>query len=126
MKEYLFVYGKLKHNQANEISEYLIKHSEFVGEGYVLGKLYNVGEYPGLIPSSENKEKVFGEIFELNALEIFQTLDKYEEAWPAYPDNAEFKRVVLEVHKNYKTILCWVYVFNRLPDESKRIISGIF
>jgi len=47
----LFVYGTLR--RGFELHSYLRRQSaRFLGEGIIGGRLYDLGEYPGAIPSS--------------------------------------------------------------------------
>jgi gamma-glutamylcyclotransferase (GGCT)/AIG2-like uncharacterized protein YtfP len=108
------------------MSEFLQNNAVFLGEGFVYGKLYLVRNYPGLKFFNTASNKVFGEVYKLNSTQLFQTLDEYEEAWPLYPKNAEYKRVVADVYLNDKPLKCWVYECNHPLDGLREIISGVF
>jgi gamma-glutamylcyclotransferase (GGCT)/AIG2-like uncharacterized protein YtfP len=125
--EYLFVYGNLKRNQNSLMSSYLNNNAKFIGDGYTLGRLYNLGSYPGYIPSTNSNEKVFGEIFELqNTGKILDVLDDFEESWPKFSEDAEYKRLELNVYFEDSELLCWVYVYNWAVDDNQLIKSGIY
>ena len=126
MDEFLFVYGKLKRNQPNEMSKLLHRNSIFIGNGYIYGRLYEIDHYPGIIFSAIKSEKVFGEILKLNPSIILKKLDEFEGAWPLYSENSEYKRLKGTTFFDNVTIDCWIYVYNRTVDESKRINSGIY
>lgn len=122
---HLFVYGKLKRTFSNPYAQLLRNKCIFTGEGFTYGKLYKVSDYPALVVSSEGK--VYGEIFEINNLEILKTLDTFEEAWPLYPaDSAEYKRLAITVFMPDKEIECWAYIYNWPVNESSFIESGVF
>jgi len=109
------------------MSSYLNNNARFAGKGYILGRLYDLGNYPGFILSSVPEEKVFGEIYELQKpKEILKVLDDFEESWPLYSEDAEYKRIKLDVFYNDHTIKCWVYVYNWSVDEQKQIKSGYY
>jgi gamma-glutamylcyclotransferase (GGCT)/AIG2-like uncharacterized protein YtfP len=125
--ENLFVYGRLMSNQNNLMSSYLNNNTHFIGEGFIFGRLYDLGKYPGFIPSNNPDEKVFGEIYELtNAAEIFKVVDDFEESWPLYSEDSEYKRIIFPVFYNNNILKCWVYVYNWTVDENKQIKSGKF
>jgi gamma-glutamylcyclotransferase (GGCT)/AIG2-like uncharacterized protein YtfP len=125
--KYLFVYGKLKHDQHNEHSDYLSSLAYRMGNGFVFGRIYLINDkYPGLFLSNDSNEKVYGEIYKVNDPFIFDKLDKYEEACPKTKKNAEFKRVIGKPYFGVNVISCWIYVYNKLVDDSTLIKSGIF
>jgi len=124
---YLFVYGKLKHDQQNEHSEFLKQMAFRMGNGYVLGKIYLINnDYPGLILTRNPNEKVFGEVYKITNEHVFETLDKYENAWPLVKKDADYERIVEKVSFNDMILTCWMYVYNRPIDEAAQIKSGVF
>jgi len=126
--EYLFVYGTLQKNSGNEMSKFLAKHSEFIGEGYFHGKLFIVSWYPGAILSDNNLDYVFGSVFKINKpLEVFKILDDYEGIGENYPKPHLFKKELTTIflQKNTK-IKAWVYLYNCSTKNLKQIASGDF
>ncbi len=131
MQDCFFAYGTLKRYKASETltnprNDFFYANSKFIGKGYVIGKLYNLGSYPGFVPSENHGEKVYGEVFEINDSSILNYLDRYEEAWPLYPENAEYKRVLINAYIHDSCISCWVYVYNRETDGLQRLYSGVY
>ena len=63
MKDYLFAYGTLADDTAPKEIAAAMKRLKFAGEGFVFGRLYDIGEYPGAILSERGGDKVFGKIF---------------------------------------------------------------
>lgn len=124
---YLFVYGKLKSNQKNDQAEYLKKSAFKMGNGYVFGNIYLINnDYPGLILLKNYDKKVIGEVYKITDENIFQTLDKYENAWPLVKKDAEYKRIIEKVGFNDMVLTCWMYLYNWPVDEATQIKSGIF
>ena len=62
----LFVYGSLRSGFRNPAYQYLACHFKLLGEAVVQGKLYDKGDYPVAVPSSEDAF-ITGEISEPQA-----------------------------------------------------------
>jgi gamma-glutamylcyclotransferase (GGCT)/AIG2-like uncharacterized protein YtfP len=121
---YLFVYGKLKKSQDNAMSWFFQQNATFVCEAYVKGRLYNILDYPGLVIDVMYQSLVYGEIYKLMNDEILNKLDEFEEAWPLFGEDAEYKRIEIEAIANNTNYTCQIYIYNWPIDESKRIVSG--
>jgi len=124
--DYLFVYGTLLKDFDSYMSKFLERNSDFIGEGYFNGKLFEVSWYPAAILSSDALEKVFGHIFKIhNNEKTFKILDDYE----GIGDNSEFpneyKRELIDAYLNSGEIMkVWVYTYNQSTSHLKRILSG--
>ena len=125
--EYLFVYGTLRKRLPSGRFLLLASHAEFVGNGMVQGKLYEVEGYPGLVLSGNPKDQVAGEVLLTEPQAILERLDEYEGCSTIYPQPQEYKRVkgtiVLE---EGRSVSAWIYLFNRPTAKLKQIISGDF
>lgn len=123
-KEYLFVYGTLRRDIKNQMWHVLARHAEYLGEGAFQGKLYNIGEYPGAVPSNKPTDIVKGEIYVLrDRAQVLKALDEYEgsDGTPS----AEFSRKIIKVSKEGgKEISAWVYLYNHSTKGLKQILSG--
>lgn len=121
--DYLFVYGTLLKPINNPMSKFLNKHSEFLGTGFINGKLYDVGSYPAAISSNLKTDKIFGTVLKIkNAEQTFKVLDMYEgttEANPLY-----IKKTMSVYLDNQSQVTAWVYIYNRSVNHLKRILSG--
>lgn len=123
--EYLFVYGTLRRDANNPMSELLARHAGFVGEAVYRGKLFKIDYYPGAIPSDDPNDKVPGEVFRLDrADEALPLLDLYEEVGPEFPDPNEYIRQRQTVLLNDgSAVSAWVYIYNRSTQGLERIDS---
>ena len=124
--EFLFVYGTLLRQSQSPMSSMLSTKSRFVGNGYVNGKLYDIGEYPGAILTNKDNEKIQGEVFNLkNPAATLRELDFYEECSDKSPWPHEFKRIKATVTLDSgKRVTAWIYEFNLPTDSYSRIESG--
>ena len=115
---YLFVYGTLRSEMNDPLHRLLQRHAVLVGIGTFQGKLYDLGRYPGVVPSRTNTDRVIGEIYRFSdsqrALEI---LDEYE--------GHRFKRKrVTILQEDGKSIDCWIYIYARSTTHRSLIRSG--
>ena len=126
MTNRLFVYGTLRQDGWNSMSHMLARDARFVGYARLEGRIYRLGEYPGLVPSRDPGCWVHGEVYALeNPPETLARLDNYEGCGPDDPAPHEFERaehtVVLEsgVEDNV-----WVYVYKGSIRNKPEILSG--
>lgn len=124
---HMFVYGTLLTKYPMQTSLNISDHGNFIGKGYVKGKLFLISDYPGLTADGLNG-KVSGEVYELDLPEItLPVMDKYEEYIYGDDENSEYIRYVTNVYlENGDRVKAWCYFYNREVDENKRIKSGDF
>jgi gamma-glutamylcyclotransferase (GGCT)/AIG2-like uncharacterized protein YtfP len=125
MREYLFAYGTLADDTPQEIAA-TVKQLKFVGEGFIFGRLYDVGEYPGAVLDDTRRSKVFGKIFEIGAdPSLLQRLDKYEGFNRRRPAKSLFVRKRIVINRPNKAPLTgWVYEYNRDLKSTPVIKTG--
>src|SRR5205085_4012333 len=126
MREYLFLYGTLIPNRANKVMAKAVRQLRRIGPGYVQGRLYDLGEYPGAILDQSSETRITGEVYEItDRRDILASLDSYEEFDPANLENSLFVRtqsfVTLSDNRKLK---CWLYVYNRNPGTAPLIVDG--
>ena len=116
--EYLFVYGTLLRQSQSPVSSMLSKNSSFVEKGTVRGRLFDIGEYPGIVVNEDSKKEVMGEVFKLkNPTSLLKKLDSYE--------GKEYKRIKTHVYlDNGEHLSAWIYNFTQPTDDYIRIKSG--
>jgi gamma-glutamylcyclotransferase (GGCT)/AIG2-like uncharacterized protein YtfP len=126
MKDYLFAYGTLEGgNPPREIAN-TVKELRYVGNGYVLGRLYDLGKYPGAILDAGRGGKIFGKIYELPSdPKLLNRLDAYEEFDPKRPAKSLFVRRQTSISRpNKKKVKGWVYEYNRNVGARRLIDNG--
>ncbi|MGR9100773.1 MAG: gamma-glutamylcyclotransferase family protein [Gammaproteobacteria bacterium] len=124
--DYLFVYGTLKKNSKSPMRRSVSSHAEFIGQGCIQGKLFEIGGYPGAVISGSAADKVQGDLFRMAKPEkLFRILDEYEECSDRFPEPREYKRVKVKVllHEGGSRA-AWAYIYNRPVFGLKRIKSG--
>ena len=119
---YLFVYGTLMAGEYRGAT--LEQHTFQPGvPAQVRGKLYNLGNYPGMRPSEE--ERVSGELYRLNDVFLgLQSLDRVEGFYGFKSDDSLFKRTLIEVETEEGQVWAWTYMYAVGIDEEHRIQSG--
>lgn len=125
MSAFLFVYGTLASHAEHAMHRALAVHADPAGEGWFNGRLYDIGSYPGAVPSAHPDDKVFGELYRLNDLKVLAVLDDYEGCGATDPPPTEFVRRQETIHRKDGTrAQAWVYLFNRPVFDLPRIVSG--
>lgn len=126
MRQFLFTYGTLSNGQAPAQVVSLMKSLKPRGKGYIRGRLYDLGDYPGAVLSQSPRNKVFGDVFELPAdSAVLRQIDQYEEFSPRRPNTSLFvrKRVPVKLDSG-EQVMCWAYVYNGRIPRTRRILSG--
>jgi gamma-glutamylcyclotransferase (GGCT)/AIG2-like uncharacterized protein YtfP len=121
-KEILFVYGTLR--KGFGLHSNLTGRSRFLGTGIIQGLLYDLGPYPGAIPSTEGE--IIGEVYELqNCPAQLQELDLIEGFHAQNTEQSLFIRTLTEVRMQNQTRLqAWVYYLPEKPLNAPRIPGG--
>ena len=131
MSNFLFLYGTLLPANASGKSRRIVKKLKPVGPATVAGRLYDLGDYPGGIPDESATTSIKGQLFELpedelhSTVQILKLLDSYEEYDWADRRNSLFvrTRAVAELSDGRK-ITCWIYAYNREPENALLIADG--
>ena len=122
---FVFVYGTLM--KGFEEGWQAKVGARLMGTGRIRARLYDLGEYPGAVPSDSNPDDyIVGELYELRAPErAFQLLDQYEEYSPAEADNSLFIRKIAPVRlDDGRRETAWVYFYNRPLRRARLIPTG--
>ena len=126
-EEFLFVYGTLRKGYGNELHKLIARNSEFIGLANYQGKMFNIGEYPGIVPSDDASDKVVGELYKLtNPLRLVKILDEYEEFYPENESESVFLRKDIQVEVDGTNYATYGYLYNRPLDGLAQITSGDF
>ncbi len=121
----VFVYGTLrrgfplhKHMHADAV--------RFLGRGKIFGRLYDLGNFPGALPSESPTSEIEGELYELiNADQQLKELDEVEEFFPERRDESLFVRRLTNVElESGERVKAWVYLLPRKPAKARLIPTG--
>lgn len=117
--QYLFVYGTLRTTEGHPMHNYLRAYCAFLGPATIGGIKIDLGDYPGLLPSSNPEDRVPGELYQIDegASELlFEVLDRYEGCHPDDPEPHEYFRhrqpVLLDIEPEGEPYDAWVYLYN--------------
>jgi gamma-glutamylcyclotransferase (GGCT)/AIG2-like uncharacterized protein YtfP len=104
----------------------LVGQVEFLGAGTIVGKLYQLQDYPGAVLIAGDQSRIFGEVYRLlDANRLLPMLDKYEECTPNFPAPHEYQRIQLPVSMTAgQSLIAWVYLYNLATEQLKQINSG--
>lgn len=124
--EFLFVYGTLRDPRGQSLREELVRESDFLGKATFQGLLYDLGAYPGVVPSHNPDDRVSGEVYALKSPDlIFEVLDRYEAYNPNDVASSLYLRVKADVVlEDGRKIQSWIYLYNRGVKGTRRIDSG--
>lgn len=128
MTDLLFVYGTLRKDLRGSMFHLLPREARFVAHARVQGCLYDLGEYPGFVPSAEHNASVHGEVYAIDfPQETLARLDEYEGCSPNDPEPYEFERVKGRVTLESGGIeTAWFYVYKGPTNGRRRIETGDF
>lgn len=117
--EYLFLYGSLMRELGAMNALSAGSHLQFVREARIPGQLYDLGEYPGLVPG---QGQVIGEVYKVSSPQVWSILDPYEDYFSENETDSLYLRRQVELIDG--TGLVWTYIYNRSVGDSPRIDDG--
>ena len=122
----MFVYGTLRKDTASPMAHIIDAYCDVIGEGYILGSLYDLGRYPGVLVGHEHPGKVFGQLFRLNdEQKVLAEFDYYEECSDDFPKPHLYIREAVDVYlPDGEKGKAWVYIYNRDVSEATLIPEG--
>ena len=123
----LFVYGSLRSGFHNTVYKYISRYFILDGLGSVQAKLYDLGEYPGAVPCTEDYF-ITGELYHIAQHEDFEWaikhLDDYEGIFVSAGETPLFRREPAHILFQNTTVIAWVYWYNLPVTNQPRIESG--
>jgi gamma-glutamylcyclotransferase (GGCT)/AIG2-like uncharacterized protein YtfP len=124
----LFVYGTLMRGFDHPMATLLSRSADFIGEARCRGRLYLVKHYPGLVPSDDPADVVFGELYRLRARdELLREFDMYEACGEGFAEPTEYVRQMLAVMLDDGVAgEAWTYIYNWPVNGLPKIASGRF
>ena len=110
----LFVYGTLMRGYSHPMARLLSSNADFLGPASCRGRLYKVKHYPGLVPSEDESERVFGELYRLRAVDdLLRAFDMYEACGEGFPEPTQYVRQMLPVMLAEGAARdAWTYIYN--------------
>lgn len=100
----------------------LTSELSFLGACRFPGRLYDLGDYPALMPALGAGDWVSGELFSLTGPHVLQVLDDFEDCQPDNEEASLYLRRLLVPAGHDEA--AWVYLYNKPVVESKYIVSG--
>ena len=123
----LFVYGSLRSGFHSVAFEYISRFFSFVADAKVKGKLFDMGEYPAAIPTSENIF-IVGELYTIKQENEFPwaigQLDDYEGLNVEAGEVQLYRRELTEVYFDNQATHAWIYWYNADVSGRPSIDSG--
>lgn len=116
--DFLFVYGTLMSSSTHHVAIRLRNHATMLGEASIIGRLYDVGEYPAYLNTKDTDELVYGQLLLLHSDEIIDELDEYEGVPSLY--TRMMTTCIIYGH----SIEAWVYKYEGQIDDSRLIENG--
>src|SRR5882724_11010472 len=111
----LFVYGSLRHGFHSPAYEYISRFFTFVAEAKVKGNLFDMGDYPAAIPTTDNNF-ISGELYIIKQENEFSwaigQLDDYEGVKVETSEVQLYRRELTEVYFNNQVAHAWIYWYN--------------
>lgn len=109
----LFLYGTLLPDRASAEVEPYVRRMHKVGKGTVIGKIFDLGDFPGAILNKAG-DKINGVVFTLpEDPKLLARLDAYEEYDPQHPEKSLFIREKTRVDmEDGSRLNCWIYTYN--------------
>jgi len=127
----LFVYGTLMRVASawrigRAERERLARESDWLGPASLRARLYDLGDYPGVVLSETAGDVVHGEVVRLaDPDHSFRWLDAYESIVPGDPDASEYVRAVVPVTLADGSVRdAWTYLYNRDLSALTPVFAG--
>ena len=116
---HLFAYGTLQPGLAPAEIAPAVAQLQALGEGFLFGRLYDLGDYPGAVVDPASKWIIHGTVYALPAKhpEVLDALDAYE--------GEDFVRIAqMAALADGRAMNCWVYDYRGQPGDDRLIASG--
>jgi gamma-glutamylcyclotransferase (GGCT)/AIG2-like uncharacterized protein YtfP len=122
----LFVYGTLMSEGRHPMALRLASESADLGAATVCGHLYNLGSYPGVLPSEFPRDKVHGMVVKLHRpWHSLRWIDAYEGCGEHDAEPHGFRRVIVSARLAGGAKLdTWIYYYQGPLDNARRLQSG--
>lgn len=116
----VFTYGTLMRAQRSHAA--IAKHASHIAAAYTIGRLFDLGDYPGLLSGSR---RVYGELVVLeDPRAALRELDAYEEFLGYGAPGSLYRRVVVSVTSEDRGTSAWAYRYLGPTRDLPLITSG--
>lgn len=122
----LFVYGTLMPALSHPMALRLASESRFLGAATVRGRLYDLGDYPGAVPSADPADRVHGALFRLSdPARSLRWLDAYEGCGEDDAEPHAYQRVITSAFLECgQTTDAWIYYYRWPFGEASLLRDG--
>jgi len=107
--------------------QYIAPYFTKVADGKVKGKLYDLGEYPAALPTTD-EAYIVGELYQANSAEEFgwamAQLDDYEGVHPEEGEEQLYERTATTVYTDKGEFTAWIYWYKCEVTDKPVIESG--
>jgi gamma-glutamylcyclotransferase (GGCT)/AIG2-like uncharacterized protein YtfP len=118
----LFVYGTLRPFAAVPMARWLARVAEHLGGARTVGRLYDLGSYPGL-RIVRGGESVRGDLYRVRRRSVLRALDRYEAGTDARRPRFR-RRPAFVTSDSGRRRAAWLYVYARPILRRARIAQG--
>lgn len=126
--ELLFLYGSLLERTGHQqVDRIISRFTRVLYQGYVQGRLYDLGNYPGLLTSEQPGDHVFGRVVSLSRAAFnLPLLDRFEDYRPKDENNSQYlrRRIPITCLPLRREVEAWCYLYNRPVKPESLIPSG--
>lgn len=123
----IFVYGSLRRGFHGPAFQYIAPYFKHLADGKVKGKLYDLGEYPAALPTTDD-HFIIGELYEANSPDEFDwaisQLDDYEGVHPEEGEVQLYERALTTVYTDNGEFTAWIYWYKCDVTDKPVIESG--
>lgn len=126
MNANLFVYGTLMSRARHAMGARLRREARLLAEATMLGRLYSLGHYPGMVEAGNAHSLVHGELYALSTPAVtLRWLDAYEGILPGKPELSPYERIERPVYLTSGEILtAWVYLYRKSVKMRPQVPGG--
>jgi len=109
----LFIYGTLLAVARHPMGDALRAGGHRIGSGSIQARLYVIDDpdapgenfYPGAVPSADPRDRVFGEVWDITAPDLWARFDAFEACSADWPEPHEFMLRTIDVALNDGQVL---------------------
>jgi gamma-glutamylcyclotransferase (GGCT)/AIG2-like uncharacterized protein YtfP len=119
----LFVYGTLRPFVAIPMSRWLQRTARYLGPATTVGRLYDLGSYPGTAAARYRRDRVVGDVYRVGRPRVFRVLDRYEGNARGKPKFVR-ERCIVRLAQRGARRTAWIYRYRYSVAGAPRITGG--